>query len=149
MKQTIRAFALGILCATVLLSITYYMNNKETKTEAPVELTKEQMITKLENEGYTVEEEQESKTEQAEYEAKVEEEHQEQQSPTEMDLVIEQGMSLQAIAEKLYEAKMINDPEQFVSFLDENNYSTKVQVGEFKLNTEMTDEEIANTITNQ
>ncbi|WP_186575780.1 hypothetical protein [Aquibacillus kalidii] len=178
MKQILRAFSLGILSACIVMLITYYLGHDEKQ----IELTTNEMIQKLESEGYfitkkSVEEtetdqnqsNQESAEKKEENQPEVEEEpNREEQPEIEEDpkveedpkaiekdepatytLRIEPGMSLATIVQMLHAAKIIEDPNEFSAFLEENNYSTKVQIGEFNLTSDMTHEEVAETIANQ
>ncbi|HZG73232.1 MAG TPA: endolytic transglycosylase MltG [Chondromyces sp.] len=64
-------------------------------------------------------------------------------------LTITAGMSATEIGQTLEEAAIINSASQFSEYLTTNGYSTKVQVGQYKLSSSMTLKEIADTITKQ
>ena len=52
MKQTIRTFALGLLTATTVLGVTYFMEAPSPETSKP--LTIEEMMAEVERRGYEV-----------------------------------------------------------------------------------------------
>ncbi|MBM7569662.1 hypothetical protein [Aquibacillus albus] len=175
MKQSVQAFALGILCATALLSIVYYLDKNNTNHS--VTLTNQQMIKHLEESGYNVEdsppnttnsteeetqklessvdsmETNELKTEKEEVEPHENEDDLEEEADKEKvthhTLVINTGMSSMTIADELFNIGLIQDTEEFNQFLEENDYSTKIQIGEYQLSTDMTEKQIADTITKQ
>lgn len=59
---------------------------------------------------------------------------------------IESGMLSSTISETLKENKIIDDAQKFNSYLKKHDYDLKVQLGKFKVNSEMTFNEIAETI---
>ncbi|XXM73737.1 hypothetical protein ACQ0QQ_07560 [Lysinibacillus sphaericus] len=65
-----------------------------------------------------------------------------------LTLSIKAGMTPQDIEEKLKEANIIGEDENFVQYIVDNGYADKIQIGEFLVNSEMTIEEIAKQITN-
>ncbi|MDC3413385.1 hypothetical protein NC797_10670 [Aquibacillus sp. 3ASR75-11] len=148
MKQTVRAFALGLLSATILLSIPFlldYRSKETTKNNYP---STEQMILALEEDGYNV----------SKLSSEVVDEETSEKENDEMDnsgekveisytLTIEPGMTTNAIVNELFDANVIDDEQAFLTFLAENEYGTKIQPGEFYFNREMTYEEIAIVIT--
>lgn len=62
-------------------------------------------------------------------------------------LNIESGMLSSSISELLEKNKIIDDGQKFNSYLEEHEYESKVQLGNFELNSEMTFNEIAEEIT--
>ncbi|MDL4841541.1 hypothetical protein [Aquibacillus rhizosphaerae] len=157
MKQTIRAFALGLLCATLILTISLVIDRNSDNKNKETEITNDEMINSLQQEGYIILTEQElEKMKEVENnkpdtvpEQEVIEEEEEESELTTFTLTIEAGMNVNEISELLYEATMIENQNDFITYLEENEYSTKIQIGEFSINSSMTKEEIANTITNQ
>ncbi|MCT2537565.1 hypothetical protein NC661_01265 [Aquibacillus koreensis] len=172
MKQIIQAFSLGVFCATGLLALTYYIeadaNEPEPSNQPQLAMTTEEMILELEKEGYTIEKDPVDQTEsdespdstsdepeikeplnEAEGGGESEEEEPiSEQQPSTFNLVIEPGMNVGKIADQLNSAGLIEDPDDFISYLEENDYSTKIQIGEFEITSTNTVEEIAKIITN-
>ncbi|WP_112181317.1 MULTISPECIES: endolytic transglycosylase MltG [Paraliobacillus] len=155
MKPFIRVFALGILTATILLSITYFLeSNKNTVSE---ELSTDEMITAIENQGYfvtdedptSITEENETIDNESEQEEVTENETEEETVTDTYTLTIESGMTIAEVSNYLVAANIIDSQEAFINYLTDNDYGTSIQIGEFELNSEMSNEEIANTITNQ
>ncbi|QTM99833.1 hypothetical protein ERJ70_11300 [Sediminibacillus dalangtanensis] len=156
MKQTIRAFALGLLSAVIVLGAIYYIDGKPEESKADIPVS--EMITQLEAEGYVVDTPDEIQTEQSaakedkdvEKENKAKEERteeQENQSPVSINLHVEPGMNTEEIIDTLYEAGIIEDRQSFTDYLTDQEYSTGIQTGEFHIEEGMSYQEIAETIT--
>jgi len=64
-------------------------------------------------------------------------------------LVVEENMVPSTISEKLAENKIIKDAADFSKYMEDNDYSPYLQIGEFKLTSDMSNKEIAQTITGQ
>ncbi|WP_054752970.1 endolytic transglycosylase MltG [Piscibacillus salipiscarius] len=60
---------------------------------------------------------------------------------------VNSGMSLSELASQLEELNIIDDAESFSQFMENNNYSRNVQLGEFELHNRLTYEQIANILT--
>ncbi|MBB6454278.1 hypothetical protein HNQ94_002753 [Salirhabdus euzebyi] len=155
MKIVLRSFSIGLLTATILFGFTYYIEETERKKESSVEeenpLSIETASTFLQQEGFVVltQDEWLSATEENE-EQIVQEEPEEELSQEEEEayiLLIEPGMVIHEISTALYENGLIDDQVAFGKFLETNEYSTKIQIGEFELRKNMTHEEIAEVIT--
>ncbi|WP_053219193.1 endolytic transglycosylase MltG [Virgibacillus senegalensis] len=150
MKQPIRAFALGLLSAVLVLGTIYYIEGNSTKSKADISVSS--MISQLESEGYIVntpEEEQAEATEENNNQKKEEEEQEkpESTSPAAIDLRVEPGMNTDEIINRMYEAGIIEDKQSFTDYLSDHDYSTAIQTGEFHIREDMTYEEIAQTLT--
>ncbi|MFC4558819.1 hypothetical protein ACFO3D_11415 [Virgibacillus kekensis] len=173
MKQSIRAFALGLLSAGIILLISFIMSDSG-KTE---ELTVDQMVKVVEENGYHVmteseyisvsveendDKEKEKKDQKEDKQPATENkkkdesanekvpsnQSQEEEKPTTYTLTIESGMAPSTISDVLQKNGIIENADEFTKYLEEQDYSTKVQLGEFKLNSEMSHYEIAETLTN-
>lgn len=57
------------------------------------------------------------------------------------------GVVSQDIAEKLVNEKIIDDGDKFAKYLDDNDYSAYIQIGTFKVNSDMSDKELAKVFT--
>jgi len=64
-------------------------------------------------------------------------------------LVVEENMVPSMISQKLEENKIIKDAAKFNKYMEDNNYSPYLQIGEFKLKSDMSMEQIAKEITNR
>ncbi|WP_117169219.1 endolytic transglycosylase MltG [Paraliobacillus sediminis] len=153
MKPFIRVFTFGLLTATILLSITFFLEkDKETVSK---ELSTEEMITKLENQGYFVTNEDPTSITEEDDTIDMENEQEEViEKETEEDtdtynLSIESGMTISEVANYLVAANIIDSQEAFIAYITDNDYGTSIQIGQFELNSDMSTEEIANTIANQ
>ncbi|WP_182199582.1 endolytic transglycosylase MltG [Paraliobacillus salinarum] len=157
MKQIIRAFASGLLLASVIIGIIYFLETDAKEENKPETISIEEMKQTLESEGYTVSTE-ESKEKTNEKNADTNKQPQENDKTTGnkeskeiriYTLTIESGMTISEVSDALAEAKIIKDSTSFVSYLQDNGYGTAIQIGKFELTDRMTLEQIARTIANK
>lgn len=175
MKHLLRSFAAGLFSAGVIMLAAYYFSE-----ESREELTADEMIPIVEEEGYHVltsdeyislavqpkdkeenteekaETKQEDKKEKAENKEKEEQKEEEKNNEKKEDkqpetssytLQIKPGMLTPEITELLEENKIIDDAAKFNRYLEEHEYSPKIQIGNFKLTSDMDYYQIAETIT--
>ncbi|HCS93171.1 MAG: endolytic transglycosylase MltG [Bavariicoccus seileri] len=71
-----------------------------------------------------------------------------QNTPTTVNFVIPEGASASQVASDLASQGVISDATAFSNFLTENGYDVLVRPGTFELNSDMTNEQIAQAITN-
>lgn len=71
-----------------------------------------------------------------------------QNTPTTVNFVIPEGASASQVASELASQGVISDATAFSNFLTENGYDVLVRPGTFELNSDMTNEQIAQAITN-
>jgi hypothetical protein len=145
-KQTTRAFSAGIMfTAAIIFIYGLYFNEAPSQNEdalpSGIIIIKESEIKAKENEISDL------KKQLDRYKTGTEKEN----APTQTDkyqltLSIKAGTPPQDIEEKLKEANIISEDEDFVQFVVDNGYADKIQIGEFLVNSEMSVEEIANTI---
>ncbi len=62
-------------------------------------------------------------------------------------ITVRPGMSSYEVAVILKDAKIIKDADDFDSYLNDNGYSTKIEVGDFICNSNMSYEELAKILT--
>ncbi|OMP67673.1 endolytic transglycosylase MltG [Domibacillus epiphyticus] len=152
-KQSLRSFGFGLLAASAALFVFDYTSTEKT-------LTEEEMISALEENNYSVqiEEEKNEKLEKKPVEAepvnteapvKGESPEQEQQNveKNKIKVTIETGMSSKDVVNELAEAGVIDDAESFNTYLTENDFASDLQIGTFTFSPNMSDEEIAKTLT--
>lgn len=53
----------------------------------------------------------------------------------------------QDIADTLIEKKIIDDRQEFLDYLDDNDYSAYIQIGTFEVNSDMSLKELAEVVT--
>lgn len=160
-KKSIRSFAFGIVF-TISFIVAYTMFFEEEQ-----EISVSEAKTILEDEGYITiaqkdyeqlkEENSEEASPEAEAEQKEAEEKNEEQSPDSKQeentdvihyqLEIQRGMKTHNISQLLEAANIIENRSDFEKFLIEHNYSKKVQVGTFELNSTMNYDTIGKMIT--
>jgi len=159
MKHTIRAFALGLATATALLTFTYYQTIGQTESKA---ITDQKAIQHLEDQDYHVLSQtafenlrqketeepptQDSSTKEKEQNQK-DEESKQKTKPKSFSLTINPGMPTSSISDKLEQADIIKDQAAFEVFLKDQDFSRSIQIGTYKLNSDMTIETIAKKIT--
>lgn len=170
MKQSIRAFALGLLSAGIILVISFIVSDSG-KAE---ELTVDEMVKAVEDNGYHVmteseyisvsveentdkaKEKKEVKEPSTENKKKEESANDQQQSKksqeneksTTYTLTVESGMAPSIISDVLQKNGIIKDADEFTQYLVDQGYSTKVQLGEFEVSSKMSHYEIAEALTN-
>lgn len=150
-KRGLQGIAAGIFITTALITYFYFFQTKEVEsheeTEIPeIEMSSEEMMDKLANQGFIV-------LEEDEYESllKAKEDNEQEKIVEEPIysniLIVQPGMNGTQVAELLADLKIIDDAEAFIQYLIEQNLTTKIEVGQFELNSKMTFEEIAKIIT--
>ncbi|ENH97475.1 hypothetical protein J416_05673 [Gracilibacillus halophilus YIM-C55.5] len=163
MKQIIRAFALGLLTASVIIGSFYYISTSKTQSESS-KLSLDEQIHQVEEEGYYVYQE-DMETRISDMEATIteleqssseddnqetsEQDHEETNTVALQTIEIETGMTGPEVAEILHENQIIDDPESFSDYLVEENLARFIQIGEFQVHEEMTIEEIASILTTE
>lgn len=192
MKQTVRAFALGLFTAGVVLLGVYYFSDQPVQNHQ--DLSVDDMVEEMKKQGYRVltEEEyitlsvakdqknktnkdakkqqiasaDEQKTDSKDNKdsikktkknpdkktvqnksTKKKDKKDKKDSVKTYKLVIESGMPSSKVGEMLEKNKIIDDAQKFNKFLEDKDYSQRVQLGEFKIKSNMTYEEIAKAIT--
>ncbi|WP_046173837.1 endolytic transglycosylase MltG [Domibacillus indicus] len=143
-KQSIRSFGIGLLAASAAL---FVFNQSESNKSA--ELSTEEMIQLLEEENYTVQKADSSK----EQEPASEQTSQAQRQPGKaaaqpVTILVESGMSSSEVAVMLKEAGLVDDAEAFNQYLTETGYANRLQTGSFTFQPGMTDEKLAEILTN-
>ena len=164
MKQFFRFFSLGLFVASLTIFIFYnYFDSPEVnpddfKTEELIDLVEDdgyRVITEEEYITYTVNEDEEDlnidksedKQEKDENAEEKDENAEDNDDPVKYTLEIKPNMMPHEVILLLEEKKIIKDAEKFADFMDKNDYSPYIQQGEFELTSDMSEEEIAKTIT--
>lgn len=164
MKQFFRFFSLGLFVASLTIFIFYnYFDNPEInpndfKTEELIDLVEDdgyRVITEEEYITYTVNEDEEDlnvdknedKQDKDENTEEKDENAEDNDDTVKYTLDIKPNMMPHEVILLLEEKKIIKDAEKFADFMDKNDYSPYIQQGEFELTSDMSEEEIAKTIT--
>lgn len=171
MKQSIRYFSLGLFISALLLfGYNFFMEGSlGTNSSQSVQ----EMVASVEEEGYHVLSEKEyvSFTLQKEKleesaEKKPEDTKKEDDKDTKNDndetstnkeepeeevkkvsLKTGDGIFTPQIADVLIENDIIDDRDKFIEYMDDNDYSSYIQLGTFEITSEMNTKEIAETLT--
>lgn len=88
-----------------------------------------------------------SKKDQESEENEAVEEEEEEEEVKKLKIKVESGFVSQNIADLLEEEGFIENANEFVTYLEENDYSPYIQIGEFEVASDMTMKDIAETIT--
>jgi len=172
MKLPIRFFSIGLLTATIILLITFIFFEQ---SDASNNLTVEDMVSQIEEEGYHVltneeyitfsvnkdqnQKEDEDKAEENDAKDKEENDKTDDANENEEDdkdqdeskvhtytLVVEPNMLGPTISKLLEDHKIIEDAEKFNRYLEVEGYAPYIQIGEHELSSDMSNYEIAETI---
>lgn len=162
MKQFVRYFSFGLFLASLIIFIFYYyfdepeIDASEISTDELIELVEEdgfRVITEEDYIRYTVNSDQENpeSNEKDEEEPKKDNEDKkdENKDVVKYTLKVKPNTMPHEVILLLEEKKIIKDAEAFAKFMEKENYSPYIQQGEFDLNSEMSEVEIAKTITNK
>jgi hypothetical protein len=148
MKPWIRTYSLGLITAAIAMAIAFW-NTEPAVTEVVEEqMNEENMISQLEQQGYQVVTNDEWQAAQSTQEP-VSDSIETETSMNTFSIDIVPGATTDKISQKLIQANIIEDVEAFESFMQENDYSRYIQIGQATLNSEMTHKEIAEAITSK
>lgn len=148
-KRSTRSFAFGLLISAILLLLFQQFFNSDVEKNKHATLKqieqKEEEISKLKEEITQW---------QTKYDDLVaaeanEKDDQEKAKIKEYILTISEGMSSKDISSELEKEEIISDAKAFNDFLGERKLQRNIQIGEYKLNNEMTLEQIAKAITKE
>ncbi|WP_082233830.1 endolytic transglycosylase MltG [Halobacillus massiliensis] len=172
MKKPLQFFSIGLLTATVIISI-FYTALPENSSEAAKAITDEEIIAKLEANNYQVltdqelfelearvsevekvellkeNKEQKEKIKEDEKNENKEKEITKNKEPSTYKLVIREGTSPTEVYQTLEDKGFINNAESFNTYMNDRNLTEYVQIGEFEIVKGMNRDEIADTITRQ
>ena len=164
LKQFIRAFALGLIVAGGIFGVAYYIDSPSASMDESA------MKAELTNEGYYIyEENMNSKIIDLENEVKslenqllefenIDNASNEDESLEESELdedveainiSIMPGMQVADVTQLLLDHQIIDDEASFITTLEESERSRYIQVGNFELHSNMSDEEIVSIITGE
>ncbi|WP_083566187.1 endolytic transglycosylase MltG [Domibacillus mangrovi] len=150
-KQSIRSFGFGLLAATATFFLFDYMSKDQL-------LSNEEMIQLLEEDNYTVltnNELNEQLVKKASVETispanaekeRIRADESAISESKEITVTIKAGMSSDDIIDALKKAGVIDDKGSFNTYLKENEYSSKLQIGTFTFSADMPNEEIASML---
>lgn len=172
MKQFFRFFSLGLFVASLTIFIFYnYFDEPEIN---PSDFSTDELIDLVEDDGYrviteeeyitfTVNEDEENldddkKEDKQDKDTKKDDENKDKEDNEDEEdnddvvkytLETKPGMMPHEVIALLEEKKIVKDADKFSDFMDKNDYSPYIQQGEFKLTSDMSDEELAKKITNK
>lgn len=86
-------------------------------------------------------------TEKQENDKREEQEETEEKSSKKVTISVEQGFVSQDIAKVLKEQGIIEDENKFVKYMEDNGYSSYIQIGKFTVNSDMNNKQLAETLT--
>ncbi len=175
MKQSIRFFSIGLLTASLLLlGFYYFLNDSAASSDIPVEemiaeiesnghrvITEKEFIAYTINNETEVDSDQESKKDDKKEKSSNKKKSNDKKNSSKdkkkkedkKDEIIKakfttkDGVVTQEVADILVDEKIIDDRQKFVEYLDDNDYSSYLQVGTFEVTSDMSMKEIAEVIT--
>jgi len=146
-RRTTRAFAFGLLLSSlILMGYQQFYGNKELNSvKEGYKSVKISDLNRLQHDADTWKD----KYNQLEKEkaASVSTKENPKQILDKYHLSIISGMTPDEIGKRLKTGGIIKDNKKFVQYLIDHNYHSKIQVGEYELNSTMSFTEIAKTIT--
>lgn len=166
-KRSLRSFAFGLFAASSIIGAYTVYSGSGTAEKTDKQITTEQAEKVLSAAGYTAiakdeydeliaakdKAERDAQQAKADAEKKAAEQKEtetdkaDSNQPVSYKLKIKSGMNPAEIAETLAKQKIIKDKDEFEAFLIDNDYHTKVQVGTFRVYSDMSFREIAEKIT--
>lgn len=166
-KRSLRSFAFGLFAASSIIGAYTAYSGSGTAEKTDKQITTEQAEKVLSAAGYTAiakdeydeliaakdKAERDAQLAKADAEKKAAEQKEtetdkaDSNQPVSYKLKIKSGMNPAEIAETLAKQKIIKDKDEFEAFLIDNDYHTKVQVGTFRVYSDMSFREIAEKIT--
>jgi len=177
MRGTLRAFSLGLFAAGLIVVITSLFTDNSSSIETIAkEPALDEMIEIMKHEGYRVvtedeyitlslaennEQEEQKKEEEPEKDSSEQKDkdndkgkeedsdknEEEEESIEKYTLHIKDGMPSSEIGDLLEENNIIDDGSKFNKFLTDEGYDVGVQLGKFKVTSDMNFEDIAKAIT--
>lgn len=148
MKQWIQAFSIGLLTSTAVLGITYW-NTESPEAEVITESMSEQdMMDDLEQSGYRVLSNEEWAAVKAENPSTQKAEPS-SSGETTYTIDIAEGTTTPEIGEKLVDAGIIEDADDFTAFMEDGGYSRYIQIGQATVKSTMSFEEMAGAMTSK
>lgn len=156
MKPFIRSFSLGLFIAASLLGATYYLHptSPSIASVSEEELNMEDMVAKIENEGYHVLTNEEldslkkqNSTNDQEKAKSSKESHVEKIYVYSLDIV--PGTTTEDISKKLENAGIIEEANELEQYMAVNDYSRFIQVGQATIDSNMSLSSIAKAITSK
>lgn len=154
-KNGLRGFAAGLIIATFILSYVYYFQSdrtdasqNDTITESDIEnyALEHDLVILTEEEFKNLNVEKEQTKEDKKKEDK-KEEPKEEEKVVKVNFEISPGMSTDDVASKLHESKLIKKKSDFTNYIKKNKLESAIKAESYKLNSEMTVEEIAKIVT--
>ncbi|MFB5662058.1 endolytic transglycosylase MltG [Alteribacillus sp. HJP-4] len=154
-KKTIRKLAAGWFSATCCMALFYFASGPTGATESTqtssvpesrlqsqeTAITEEEMINELEKMNYTVTSNENGEDEESQ--------SSENGKTIHSILHVEEGMTSSEVADSLQRLQIINDKDHFSEVLAGQKAETGIQAGYYELSSEMSGEEIVDTITSQ
>lgn len=167
MKRTLQAFSLGLLVTGLIMVTTSLFTSDSSASQNVNDMEIDEMIDIMKEQGYRVvseseyislslsdsEKEDKSDDEKAETDdpedtkSKETEDDKQENKVITYKLHIKDGMPSSEIGNLLEENDVVDDGDEFNKFLEDEDYSTKVQPGKFKVDSDMSFKEIAKTFT--
>lgn len=151
-KRNLRAFAFGVFFTVCLIGAFYFSNEYDRSAEISVNQAQDY----LKQKGYIILTKEQHLQLLSDKETANQKKESIKQAPSPLNsakqefifiLDIKSGMVSHDIANILHDKKIIDDAKQFESFLEENGFSKRIQLGSFEVKSGMSFAQIAKVIT--
>ncbi|WP_243386321.1 endolytic transglycosylase MltG [Bacillus kexueae] len=170
-KRILQAFAAGMITATSILALTFYLGGYHTAndntqeiasvTEADIvkflDQNEQVAISKSEyeqltsiqnsNESGQTEQKNDDQNKEEPQEQKEELKEEEAQEVKTVSITIKEGMATSDVAKLFESAGVVDSASEFSKYLIEHEYHTRVQIGTFEVKTDMSFYQLAEAIT--
>ncbi|MBP1914786.1 hypothetical protein J2Z23_001740 [Lederbergia galactosidilyticus] len=150
-KRGTRGLAIGLLLSAICIFAFQYLNLKDTEPSTPTTNTNinEAKLEKLQNEVQDWQTKYEELEKKQINEKKKEAAEEDKEEPTSVEILIKEGMSSKEISDQLAAAGIVHDSEDFNDYLEAKELQTKVRTGKFKMDKDLSYQEISEILTRQ
>ncbi|GIN55785.1 hypothetical protein J8TS2_01040 [Lederbergia ruris] len=151
-KRGTRGIAIGLLLSAICLFGFQYFNpetNERAKPSNPSNKTDHNSaeLERLQNDVEDWQTKYEELEKKQMSEGKKEQPETSKEQPTSFELTIKEGMSSKEISDQLEAAGIVNDSEDFNDFLEAKELQTKIRTGTYKMDKNMSYQEISDILT--
>lgn len=129
------------------ISYSVYLDEQQAANEEEKKDDKQDQKKDEEEKEASDKAEKKDKDKDKESEEKEKDEEEKEEERTSATITVKQGFVSQDIGEALKDAKIIDDVDEFVKYMEDNGYSSYIQIGKFKVNSDMSLKKLAETLT--
>jgi len=123
----------------------YRDEQKEAEEKKESEKAKSNKASKDDSKDKVEEKEEKNRTDEKKQETKKDEK--EKKKPKTATITVKEGSVTQDIGKELEKEGIVKDANEFVKYMEDNDYSSRIQIGKFKVNSDMSLKQLAETFT--